>query len=136
MKAVTDHSLLRLAALAAAPIGAVGSLVFMFRVGHRNPSAILMGIFTLWVLAPFIAMAWTPRCLKHRPSLAQVTFQVLTLVLTLGSLLVYGEVAFGAPRPQPAFMFLVVPFASLLLIGVALLIATFASRASRNEPNA
>jgi len=40
----------------------------------------------------------------------------LMVVVAVGSLAIYGEVAFGPPRPQPAFWFLVVPAASGYLV--------------------
>ena len=56
------------------------------------------------------------------------------LALTLGSLAVYGVVALGPPRPKPAFVFLVVPLASWLLIAIVLAIAVRRSgRLSRRD---
>ncbi len=107
----------------------------MFRVGRRNESALLMMVFAFWVLSPFVALAWASRVSKRWSALTRATLHIIILILTSGSLLIYGNVAFGAPRPQPAFMFLVVPFASWLLIAVALSIAAFVSRALPNEPN-
>ncbi|MEO6245288.1 MAG: hypothetical protein ABIQ12_07610 [Opitutaceae bacterium] len=124
MKVAHSHLLLRRFTLIAALVGAAGSLVFMFRVGKRNPSAVLIILFTVWVLMPFAAMVWASRCSKVWTDTARTFLHVLILILTLGSLLIYGDVAFGAPRQQPAFMFLVVPFVSLLVLGVM----TFASR--------
>jgi hypothetical protein len=50
-----DRSLLRAAALAAVLVGAVGSVAFMLYAGRHNPSRLLMTLFTLWVLSPFVA---------------------------------------------------------------------------------
>jgi hypothetical protein len=50
------------------------------------------------------------------------------LIVTAASLVIYGNVALGPPRPQPAAMFLLVPLGSLLLMTVALGIAMAASR--------
>ena len=42
---------------------------------------------------------------------------IVMLILALGSVAIYADVAFGPPREKPAFVFLVVPLASWLLIG-------------------
>ena len=102
--------------------GAVGSLYLMFRVGQRNPSRLLLAMFTGWVLAPFVALAWCHVAAKRWSEFANTAVQVVSLVVALGSLLVYGYIAFGPPRAQPAFFFLVVPFVSLLLIAIVALL--------------
>ena len=54
------------------------------------------------------------------------------LVLTLGSLAIYGEVAFGYATAKVGFVFLVVPLASWLLIAIVVPIAaSISSRVSR-----
>jgi len=52
----------------------------------------------------------------------------ITLALTLGSLAIYGNVAFGPPRPKPAFAFLMVPLASWLAIAFVVPTAAMLSR--------
>ncbi len=47
---------LRAAALIALLVGAVGSVGLMLREGHRNPSRLLIVLFTFWVLSPFMAL--------------------------------------------------------------------------------
>jgi len=47
--------LLRSAARIAVPAGAVGSVGLMLHAGRRNDSRILLVLFTLWVLSPFVA---------------------------------------------------------------------------------
>ena len=44
------------AALLVILAGAIASLTLMFMVGRRNESRILMLLFTLWVLAPYVAL--------------------------------------------------------------------------------
>jgi hypothetical protein len=41
------------------------------------------------------------------------------LALAVVSPAIYGRVALGPPRPQPAFWFLMVPFVSCLLLAIA-----------------
>jgi hypothetical protein len=120
--------LLRGAALIAAPAGAVGSLALMFLVGRRQPSIILIVLFTGWVLSPFAALLWAEVLSKRWPVVPRATLHIVMLAITLGSLAVYGVVALGPPRPKPASAFLIVPLASWLLI------ATVAAAQRRNIP--
>ena len=126
-------TIIRLDSSVSVALGAVGSLAFMFSVGRHNPSAILMILFTLWVVAPFAAMVTAPMLFKKWSVGGRTWFDFFTIIVALGSSGIYGDVAFGTPRPQPAFMFLVVPFVSLFVIGAALLVASFVSRPSHDN---
>jgi len=114
-----SRGLLRGAARIALAIGAAGSLALMFRVGRNNPSVVLMGLFTIWALSPFVALLAVDAIWKRRPAPVRATLYVLMLIIAVGSLAVYAAVALGPPRPKPAFFFLAVPFASWLLIAAA-----------------
>jgi hypothetical protein len=100
----------------------------MFRVGGQQQSLILIGLFTGWVLSPFVALVAADVVLKRRTALVRVTLCALMLIVTATSVAVYGNVALGPPRPQPAAMFLMVPLGSWLLATVALAIALAVSR--------
>lgn len=117
-------SVLRGAALIAVPTGAAGSVSLMLRAGRHNDSRLLLLLFGIWVLSPFIAALLANVALKPRSVVTRATLYVLMLVLTLGSLAIYGDVAFGHPRVKTGFVFLVVPFASWLLIAVIVAMAT------------
>jgi hypothetical protein len=97
--------------LRATVAGAAGSLGLTLRVGHRNNSRILLMLFGIWVLSPFIALVSAGVVSKRWPVLTRATLYGVMLVLTLGSLAIYGGVALGPPRAKPAFVFLVVPLA-------------------------
>lgn len=114
---------LRGAALIAVLAGAGGSLALMLRVGRRNPSLILLTLFTVWVLSPFLALIWAHVASKRWSGLTRATLYSVMLVITLGSLSIYGNVAFGPRRAQPAFSFLMVPLASWLVIAAGALIS-------------
>jgi len=119
--------LLRPAALIAVLAGAGGSIAFMLRVGHRNNSRILLALFTVWVLSPFVALVWASAVSKRWQVLTRAALYTVMLVLTLASLALYGDVAFGPPRAKPAFLFLVVPLASWLLIATVVPLAALIS---------
>ena len=119
---------LRAAALIALLVGAVGSVGLMLREGHRNPSRLLIVLFTFWVLSPFMALVLANVVSKSWSVLTRATLYVVMLVITFGSLAIYGALAFGALRAKTGFVFLVVPAASWLLIVIAALISGRLSR--------
>ena len=117
----------RAAALIAVAVGAVGSLALMFYTGRRNNSRILMTLFTLWVLSPFVAAVLADRASKTWSVIPRATLHGAMLVLTLGSLAIYAADASRAIRGKAAFVFLVVPPASSLLAAAAVAIAALIS---------
>ncbi len=121
-------SVLQTAALIALPAGAAGSAGFMLRAGHRNPSHVLLILFSIWVLSPFVALVFAVIVSKDWSVLTRATLYGVILVLTVSSLAIYGDVALGPPRRKTAFAFVVVPPASWLLIAIATSLATLISR--------
>ena len=106
---------LALAALLAIFAGATGSLTLMFLVGRRNQSRILMLLFTLWVLMPYVSLFIASKVSRRWTPNTRAALQSMTLIVAAVSVAIYAVVAFGPPRPQPAFWFLIVPPASLIL---------------------
>lgn len=101
---------LRGAALIAVLAGAGGSVGLMLRVGRHNDSRILLVLFAIWVLSPFVALVVANAVSKRWSVLTRATLYGVMLILPLGSLVIYGNVALGPPRAKPAFLFLVVPW--------------------------
>lgn len=112
--------MLRKAGLLAIVVGGVGSVFLTLYTGRRNPSALLMAAFAIWVLLPFVALAAADAMSTNWSALTRTMLYALMFVTAIDTLGTYGYVAFGPPRPQPAFWFLVVPPASLLLIAILL----------------
>src|SRR5262245_16570450 len=104
-------SVLRATALIALMVGAMGSLALMFYSGRNAPSVLLV-LFTIWVLSPFVALAWANVSAKPWSVLTRTTLYSVTLVLTLGSLAIYGADAIRPRAAQAAFVYVVVPPAS------------------------
>jgi hypothetical protein len=119
--------LLRAAAVIAVLAGAAGSVGLMLHAGRRNSSRILLLLFALWVLSPFVALLLANVVSERWSVLTRATLYSVMLVLTLGSLAIYGDVALGPPRAKPAFVFVVVPPASWLLIAIVVPIAALIS---------
>jgi hypothetical protein len=112
----------------------VGSVVFTLMVGRHNESRVLVGLFTVWVLAPFIALGLADRSSRRWSAPTRMALYGVMLILALGSLLIYGTVALGPLRPKPAAVFLIVPLGSwLLALVVVPLVALVSRRRARRE---
>ena len=117
-------SLFRALAWTALAAGGLGSLAFMGYVGRRNTSQLLIALFTLWVLLPFLGLATGLAASRRWPPRIRTVWYGLTIVVALGSLAAYGDVAVH-PRPQPAFIFIVVPPATWVLIAIVAVTAVW-----------
>ena len=113
--------LLRAVALIAVTVGALGSFGLMLSVGHYNFS-ILMLLFTIWDLSPFLALIVVDLASKHWPVFSRAALYGVMLIVAAGSVTIYGSVVLKAPA-QPAFAFLVVPLGSWVLLIVVVLVA-------------
>jgi hypothetical protein len=119
---------LRAVAAIAVLAGAVGSVGLMLRASQRTPRLLLV-LFTIWVLSPFVALAWANMIAKHWSMVTRATLYSVTLVLTLGTLAIYGDVVVVAPAGAPnAFVFVVVPPASWVFMAVVVPMAAVISR--------
>ena len=74
------------ASLIAVLAGAAGSLGLMLRAGRRQNSKILLLLFAIWVLSPFIALIGAQVVSKRWPILIRAALYSVMLVLTLASL--------------------------------------------------
>jgi len=88
-------------------------------IDHQN-SYVLLLLFTLWVLSPFAATIWAHTTARRWSPDSQLAVAVVTPLIAVGSLGVYGAVAFGRAQAKIGFVFLVVPFASWVLWAIAL----------------
>jgi hypothetical protein len=122
---------LRATAMIALLAGAVASVGLMLRAGRHAPR-FLVALFAIWVLSPFIVLAWANVVSKSWPVLTRATLYGVMLALTLGSVATYGADAVRPPRAQAAFVWVIVPPASWVLsasvVGIAALIARRRSR--------
>ena len=114
---------LRRTALILLVAGAFGSVGLMGFVGRHQRSVLLMVVFTVWVLSPYATLAVAVALSSRWSAPIRRTLYALTIVVALASLAIYGIVAFGPSRPQPAFYFIVVPPACWLLIAIVIPIA-------------
>jgi hypothetical protein len=120
--------LLRAVAVIALVVGATGSLGFMFRAGRHTPRLLLV-LFTIWVLSPFVALLWANMVSKRWSVVTRATLYCATLIITLGSLAIYAElVDLRPPGSANAFLFVVVPPASWVFMTIVVPLAAFISR--------
>ena len=128
--------LLHAVAFTTVVVGAIGSTGLMIWVGHRNPSRLLLALFVIWDLSPFIGLLLADMVSQRWSVVTRATLYGVMLILTLGSLALYADVVLR-PRPQPAFRFLVVPLGSWLLMTIVVPIAALISgRLSRRGAGA
>lgn len=102
-------------------LGAIFSLVMVIYGGRNNKSILLISLFIVWVVSPFIALLLSNRASEGWPVLFRTVLYSLIVIVTMGSFVAYG----GLLHPQgtkPAFVFLVTPLLWWVLIGIYFLI--------------
>jgi hypothetical protein len=127
----SNQSLLRRIALTITVLGAVGSLVFMFHAGRSQKSIVLIALFTVWVLSPFIGVFIVNKISIRWPANVRVLYYWFMIILTILSLFAYSGKFIGH-NTKAAFIFLVGPLASWLLIVIFFLIASKIAGRSKN----
>ena len=129
MKKTTSLNFLQITEIIVIWMGAVGSLYFVIRASSNNSSILLRALFVIWVLSPFIAFLIANSNFKFWPSLTRKSVYWLIVIVAVGSLIAYSG-AFKTPKTKNAFIFLIVPLLSwLLLIGTILI----SKRLSRSD---
>lgn len=126
-------SILQPVALTALYCAAGGSFAFMLNTGRYNDSYFLMLAFTVWVLSPFVALLVANAYSKRWPLLTRQTLYWLMILITVVSLLFYSGTV-SVPGAKPAFVFLIIPLVSWILLGLLILAAGWQSR-RLNEAN-
>jgi len=105
--------------------GAVGSVGLTLYAGRQNPSRLLVALFAIWVLSPFLSVTIASR---RSSAFARGPLYGEGPILTVGSLAMYLHPAWRPSGSGPAFVFLVVPLVSWLLIAIVVVTATLVSR--------
>jgi hypothetical protein len=132
-KQASNQNFMRTVALTIVVVGAVGSLYFMFDAGRNQKSILLITLFTAWVLSPFVGLFLANKISNRWTVSARASLYWLMIILTIGSLIAYSG-ALIPPNTKAAFIFLVVPLLSWVLIVTVFLIARKISRKS-NDTN-
>ena len=128
---------LRAGALLTVLVGAVCSVGLMLHAGRHNDSRLLLLIMAIWVLAPFIALLLAFWLSKRWSVLTRTTLYSVMLVVALGSLAIYSTDALWPFKAQAAFVYVVVPPTSWLLMAISIpLAALISGRRSRRGDSA
>jgi hypothetical protein len=122
---------LRAIALVVLLVATLASLALTVDAGRRNSSMLLVTLFALWVVSPFVGAVLANSISKHWETSARTTLYMVMLIFSLGSVAIYANVVFGPPRPQPAFYFLMTPAASWVLLAINLVLGVVSARKRR-----
>ena len=117
---------LRTTARIALVAGAAASAALFLVKGQRTPP-FLLAIMAVWVFAPFLALGWAHMAAKRWTTPAQTALYWGTIALALGSVGVYWADAIWPRSEQAAFVFVMVPPVSSLLVGALVGGASFVS---------
>ena len=126
---MTRPSLLTTSATVALTTGAAGTLT-MLLVSARNSPAILIFLYTGWVLLPYVALAFGRRRMTLRSAEAATVMHVASLLVVGVVLTAYVLAAMLPQAPRPAAVFLLVPLACHLVTAGAYAIASARARAA------
>ncbi len=110
--------------------GGVISISLVIHAGSQNDSILLKLLFAGWVISPFIALVVADLISAKWPFPILLFLYILVVVLIAGSLLAYSRILFPAGT-RPAFVFLIVPLISWLLIGVFVILTFIRSQKDR-----
>ena len=127
MKKTLTLKSMRIVALIVLLIGVIGSFCLVIYNGRNNKSILLISLFVAWVLSPFIALFIADKVSNRWTDSICKTLYIIILALTLVSLLSYSGLLSPAGT-KTAFVFLVVPLISWVVIAVFILIARSKSK--------
>lgn len=108
--------------------GALGSLALMLYAGRSNTHLLITIGFIFWVLAPFALLALAERRSGSWTPAMRATLGTLIWLVVIGSLAMYAYRAAVPPRSRGAFLFVIVPPVSVVLILIALAVASWVFR--------
>ena len=110
--------------------GAAGSVALLLYAGRSNTHLLITIGFIVWVLAPFGLLALAERRSGHWPPATRAVLGTLIWLVVIGSLAIYAYRAAVPPRSTGAFLFVIVPPVSVVLVLAALGIVSVMSRTS------
>jgi hypothetical protein len=93
------------------------AIACVLTVGRKSSSGVLIALFVLWVFIPFGALGLLIKASSGWGHRKHQILQGLSLAVCVVAAFVYGAVAFASLPAKPAFWFLVLPPALLVMIG-------------------
>ena len=127
MEKTLNLKFMRIVALIVLLMGVIGSFSLVLYNGRNNKSILLISLFVLWVLSPFVAFLIADKVSIRWTDTIRKTLYIIILALTLVSLLSYSGLLIPAGT-KTAFVFLVVPLISWVVIAIFILIARSKSK--------
>lgn len=103
-------------------IAHVWSLILLIGA-TQSPSLILVALFVFWVSSPFVGLSLLFLLGRRWPPVARIVLYFVGILCAAGSLLIYERIIQPPAGSPNAFIWLVTPAASWLLIIVAFSIA-------------
>jgi hypothetical protein len=123
----------KISVLTAMLIGAGGSFALMLYAGRLQQSALLLALFTGWVLAPFVALAWAYVASKNWTVRRQRGLGILIFSVATGSLIIYGSHALKLFMARSGFLYLAVPAGTWLVFATLISGRALAKRRFKQE---
>ena len=129
-----SSGLLRSVASIVTLVAALGSVALQVYAGRHSPQTLVLILIAGWVLSPFVVLGILHLRASRWSPVPETTLYCLMLLVALGSLAVYSVAAMRplASKP-PAFLFVALPPATLLLATVVLAAAWIAGRKSAHR---
>lgn len=120
MKRSEGTSTLRTIAMAVLYVGGAASLFLTVYNGRHNSAVILIVLFAGWVLSPFLALLVADARARGWSPQTQRLIYWLILMITPLSLIFYSHLVEPA-GVKPAFVFLIIPLASWVVMAISFL---------------
>jgi hypothetical protein len=111
--------IIRMLAVIVTFLGALFTAIAVLHTGRYNNSAWLMALFVAWDVSPFIAMIVAQPIFKRRGKVFHLVLYVLMMAISVTSLAFYSGLI-RWPDKRPAFIFIVIPLVSWIIIGLVL----------------
>jgi hypothetical protein len=95
---------------------ALGSLGCALFAGHHNRSILLVGMFAVWVVAPYVGVLGVLRIAERGPTQAATITGAMAFILSCAALVLYGAFALHPLVHNAAAPFLLVPVCTWVAI--------------------
>lgn len=115
------NKVLRIAGYVLPMASAAVSLFYMLEAGRNQKSFVLILCFVLWVSSPYIGLAVINYISGKWQVMKRLILAGLIVLISVGSIIFYSRLIL-LPNVRPAFIFLVVPFISWVIIVIDVLI--------------
>jgi multisubunit Na+/H+ antiporter MnhG subunit len=125
-------SWLRFAAVVAVIAGAGGSLGLWIHAA-QHPPLIIIALFVIWVLSPFALLGIGYANAQRWTFEAQKALYCVTLFIALATIVIYADDALNHRSAHRAFVYVIVPPVSWLLMVAAVTVGALRARKNRNR---